>query len=174
MGNVIVMNQTNMAINFGLLVLTPYWMVNDVKPWHKGTFENVGCVWYSVEVLPWYGPPSEISLGQNSWEDFVSRFDDIKTNITKTGTANLQYFKLIGHNLTEMEVDERLHKMAFWGDGYYACGKTYCVKGGPTKYATKSERIIDITDNFDPVTVTECNSTQVLFNDIQSNEVYYN
>ena len=65
-------------------------------------------------------------------------------NLVTYNRAQLQYYTLIGRNLTEMQVRERLHKLCFWSDGFYACGKKYLRRSifNSTNFVSHTVRLI--------------------------------
>ena len=152
MGNVVVVNKSNIILNTALCVVIRYYEANKVLPGHNGTWTGVGYVWFSVVQVPWYGPRSEFGDCQSVYHDYIQRIPEMAANVSKTGEASLGYVTIKGHNVTQIQAEERLRNLAYWGDGFKVAGNQLTFTGGPSACAVQIDpHVIDISQHFDNI-----------------------
>ena len=155
MGNVAIVNRSNVILNTALCVIIRYYEANKVLPGHGGQWDGVGYVWFSVVTVPWYGPASEFGDCMTTYHNYVDRIPELAKNISESGHAQLGYIRITGTNITLMQADERLRNLAYWGDGFKVAGYTLTWSGGPPNSAVSIDPYeIDISHHFDNIQMT--------------------
>ena len=154
MGNVLIANESNLILNTALCVVIRYYEANQVLPGTGGKWTGVGNVWFTVAMVPWYGPDSKFEKPTciETYNDYVNRIPHIASNVTQFGSADLGYVKVTGHNITQAQAEERLYNLVYWGDGFKVIGKKLTFAGGPpARLVRRDPHEIDISEHFEQV-----------------------
>lgn len=153
MGNSVgIVNNSNVILNTALCVVIRYYEANKLLPGHAGQWDGVGYVWFSVVMVPWYGPNSEFGDCTLTYHDYVDRIPHLAKNVSESGFAELGYLKITGRNVTVIQAEERLRNLAYWGDGFKPAGHTLTWSGGPPARAvTRDPHTIDISEHFENI-----------------------
>lgn len=159
MGNVPVqvVNETDMAVNFGMYIVLLYHSSNNIQP-HQTTHFDINCVWYSLEVIPWYGPKSKLDGNMVEYERLEQAIPSIAKKVAESGKDKLYDLTFIcKNNCNKGRLAEQLQKLLFFKNGFYACNKKYCITGGPDRKAVINDPLsIDLTEDFQQLQINEC------------------
>lgn len=151
MGNVQIVNESNISVNFGMYVYILYHSVHDLKPNREQIF-NIGCVWFSFGAYPWYETEHDFS-----WYSYRRNIGYIAGNLTEYGEMQFHELKFIcKENCSKRKMYQRLRNLLFWENDYFPCSKKYCITGGPGTNAVSTLGVIDLTEYFDKLQINKC------------------
>lgn len=174
MGNVGLVNKSNIIVNTALCIITRYYEANKILPGHGGQWDNVGYVWFSVVMVPWDGPGSEFGECSDKYHRYVDKIPDLAKNVSESGSANIGYIRITGSNITKDQAEERLRNLAYWGDGFKVAGYTLTFSGGPPASAVSMDPyVIDISHHFDNIQMSMSKRDEIkeISEKVESNEI---
>ena len=149
LGSVGILNNSNIYVNVALCVVAQYYQANKVIPGYAGMWDNVGHVYFTVVMVPWYGPASEFGQCIAVYHDYMKRIPELARTISQRGYVDLDRIRITGKNVTLGEAMERLRGLAFWGNGFKVTGKSVSFAGGPPATDTTRGPTIDISQHFE-------------------------
>lgn len=160
-GSVGIVNNSKVIINVALCIVAQYYEANKLMPTYGGQWDNVGRVYFTIVVVPWYGPSSEFGQCITVYHDYMKRIPNLARDIIQDGEADLSGIKIKGRNVTYAQATERLKMLAVWSSGHLVTGKTITFSGGPdASDVSPGSQVIDISNDFNQIEISKSDGSE--------------